>query len=192
MVHSIQTLSNGIGWFERGLMRVLVLALPLMILVNVAGRALKMPIFWLDELAVLTMVWLAMVGLSVTLKSRDAVAVTLLQDAVPPALRRGLQCISDGLVLVFAVAMLVLCYLWFDPLLLINTGFDFQAFAAQSFNFIYQEPTATLGIAKVWFWLILPLVALSSSVHALANLWQTLTVPQAEFLNHAVRVNSGE
>lgn len=192
MVRAIQTLSNGLGWCERGLMRALVLALPLMILVNVTGRALKMPIFWLDELAVLTMVWLAMIGLSATLKSRDAVAVTLLHDAVSPTLRRGLQCISDVLVLVFAVAMLVLCYLWFDPLLLISTGFDFQAFAAQSFNFIYEEPTATLGIAKVWFWLILPLVALSSSVHALANLLRTLTVSQAEFLKPAVQISSGE
>nr|WP_067286990.1 TRAP transporter small permease subunit [Marinobacterium profundum] len=192
MIHFIQKLSDGIGCCERVMVRALVLALPVMILANVISRAIKTPIFWLDELAVLTMVWLAMIGLSMTLKSRDAVAVTLLQDAVPLVLKRCLVCIADILVLFFTLALLVLCYVWFDPVRLIGSGLDIEVFAAQSFNFVYQEPTATLGIAKHWFWLILPLVALCSSVHALANLLQTLTASQAKFAEHVVLVNSGE
>lgn len=192
MIHSIQTLSNGIGRCERGLVRVLVLVLPLMILINVTGRALNMPIFWLDELAVMTMVWLAMISLSMNLKSRDAVAVTLLKDAVPPVAQKGMQLISDCLVLVFSMVMLVICYFWFDPLLLIEVDFNLQDFSAKSFNFIYQEPMATLGIAKFWFWLVLPLVALSSSVHALANLLKTLTAPLAEAGEHTVLANFGD
>ena len=188
----IHALSNGIGRVERGALRALVLVLPFMILINVGGRALRTPIFWLDELAVLIMVWVAMLGLSVTLKTRDAVSVTLLADAVPDAVRKALKCASDLVVLGFAVAMLVLCYLWFDPLLLISSGFDFDAFAANSFNYVYQEPTATLGIAKFWFWLILPMVALSSSVHALANLLDTWKTPQSELRTEASAAGAGE
>lgn len=189
----IRTLSDAIGRGERAALRALVLVLPLMILINVAGRALKSPIFWLDELAVLTMVWLAMLGLSVTLQSREAVAVTLLTDAVPAGLGKLLRCAADLVVLGFALAMLVLCYLWFDPLTLWRSGFDFEAFAAESFNFVYQEPTATLGVAKFWFWLVLPLVAFTSSIHALANLLDSLRAPcPVPGSEPAAAVGSGE
>lgn len=189
----IRTLSNLIGRAERGALRTLVLVLPLMILVNVAGRALKAPIFWLDELAVLTMVWLAMLGLSVTLQTREAVSVTLLTDAVPEAARRLLRCAADLVVLGFAVALLVLCWLWFDPLSLWGHGFDFDGFAGESFNFVYQEPTATLGVPKFWFWLILPLVAFTSSIHALANLLDSLRAPHpAPGTGPAAAAGSGE
>lgn len=189
----IRALSDLIGRGERMALRVLVLVLPLMILVNVAGRALKSPIFWLDEMAVLTMVWLAMLGLSVTLQTRDAVAVTLLTDAVPQGVRKWLRCAADLVVLGFAVALLVLCYLWFDPLLLWRHGFDLDAFSAESFNFVYQEPTATLGVPKFWFWLILPLVAFTSSIHALANLLDSLRAPHpAPDTGPAAAAGSGE
>jgi TRAP-type C4-dicarboxylate transport system permease small subunit len=177
VIRTIDTLSNWIGRCERGLVRVLVLALPVMILVNVAGRALRAPIYWMDELAVLSMVWLAMLGLSLTIRSRDAVAVTILQDALPPAAVKVLRMSADALTLLFALALLVLCYLWFDPVLLISVDFDLDRFAAESFNFIYQEPTVTLGVPKFWFWLIVPVAAFDTSIHALANLLRTLTAP---------------
>ncbi len=187
----IRALSDAIGRGERAVLRALVVVLPLMILVNVAGRALKMPIFWLDELAVLTMVWLAMLGLSVTLQTREAVAVTLLTDLVPEGARKALRCAADLVVLGFAVALLVLCWLWFDPLALWRSGFDVEAFAAGSFNYVYQEPTATLGVAKFWFWLILPLVALTSSIHALANLLDSLRAPPRTLSADAAQATAG-
>lgn len=173
----IQALSEFFGRVETVAVRVLVVLLPLMILVNVAARAFNAPLFWLDELAVLTMVWLAMLGLSVTLKHREAVAVTLLTDAVPAPTRKALRVASDLVVLAFSVIFLMLCYRWFDPLGVIDADFDLEAFSANTFNFMYQEPTATLGIAKFWFWLIMPVVAFTSSVHALANLINTLRTP---------------
>lgn len=179
----IEALSNGFARVERGAVRLLVVALPIMILVNVFGRFFKAPIFWLDELAVLMMVWLAMLGLSITLKSRDAVAVTLLTGAVPPTARKVLQLISDLVVLGFCVALIALCYHWFNPLLLMHSDFNIETFAADSFNYIYQEPTETLGVPKFWFWLILPVVSVTSSVHALANLLRTCRTPGAAFVD---------
>lgn len=192
MVRSIHTLSDWIARCERGVARVLVLALPLMILANVTGRAFRSPIYWIDELAVLTMVWLAMIGMALTLKTRDAVAVTLLLDMVPATVGKILQMLVDILVLAFALALLLLCYMWFDPLLLITVDFDTSEFSAQSFNFIYDEPTTTLGIRKFWFWLIVPVVAFTSAVHALSNLLRTLTAPSAAVVREAATVASGE
>jgi len=179
VVKAITTLSDRIAQAERAVVRLIALALPLMVLANVAGRAMRSPIYWMDELSILLMVWLAMIGTSLTLKTRDAVAVTMLVDAVPPVLMKAMKVLVDLLVLVFGVTLLVLCYLWFDPVTLMRLGFDLREFSGQTFNFMYQDTTATLGAAKFWFWLVVPLVAVTISVHALSNLLQTLAKPAA-------------
>src|SRR5690606_20609776 len=112
--------------------------------------------------------------LSLTIKSRDAVAVTLLQDIVSPPLLKTLRIVVDAVTLCFAVTLLYLCYLWFNPVVLYQVGFDFKEFAGATFNFMYDEPTATLGLPKWVFWLAVPIAALTMSVHAAANLLQTL------------------
>lgn len=167
---ALRRLSDVFGWFEARACQTLAAALPMMILVNVGSRAIGQPIFWMDELAIYTMVWLAMFGLALTIHTRDAVSVTLLQDAVPGPVRRLMRVLSDLIVVAFAAALVVLSYLWFDPITFARSGFDVAEFSAQTFNYIYQEPTATLGIAKTWFWLIVPLVAVTTLVHGLDNL----------------------
>jgi TRAP-type C4-dicarboxylate transport system permease small subunit len=173
----ITTLSDRIAQAERGVLRLIALALPLMVLANVAGRAMRSPIYWMDELSILLMVWLAMIGMSLTLKTRDAVAVTMLVDVVPPLLAKAMKILIDLLVLLFGITLLVLCYRWFDPATLMRLGFDLREFSGETFNFMYQDTTATLGIAKFWFWLVVPLVAVTISVHALSNLLQTVATP---------------
>lgn len=173
----ITALSDWIARAERALVRVIVLALPLMILANAAGRAVRSPIYWMDELAILTMVWLAMIGMSLTLKTRDAVAVTMLVDVVPAPAMKAMKLVSDALVLLFGIALLVLCYRWFDPLTLMRVGFDLREFSGETFNFMYQDTTATLGVPKFWFWLAVPLAGLTTTVHGLSNLLQTLALP---------------
>lgn len=177
MLKTITSLSDRIAQAERGALRLIALALPLMVLANVAGRAMRSPIYWMDELSILLMVWLAMIGMSLTLKTRDAVAVTMLVDAVPPLLAKAMKILIDLLVLLFGVTLLVLCYHWFDPLTLMRLGFDTRDFSGETFNFMYQDTTATLGVAKFWFWLGLPLVAVTTSLHALSNLLQTVATP---------------
>ncbi len=179
MLKIITGLSDSIAQAERSVLRLIALALPLMVLANVAGRTMRNPIYWMDELSILLMVWLAMIAMSLTLKTRDAVAVTMLVDAVPPFLMKAMKILIDLLVLVFGIALLVLCYRWFEPLTLMRLGFDLREFSGQTFNFMYQDTTATLGVAKFWFWLVMPLVAVSISVHALSNLLQTMATPAA-------------
>ena len=38
------------------------------------------------------------------------------------------------------------------------------------FNFIYAEPTTTLGIPKYWVWMVMWAFALGATLHSVANL----------------------
>ena len=179
MLKIITSLSDSIAQAERSVLRLIAIALPLMVLANVAGRAMRNPIYWMDELSILLMVWLAMIGMSLTLKTRDAVAVTMLVDAVPPLLAKAMKILIDLLVLLFGIALLVLCYRWFDPMTLMRLGFDTREFSGETFNFMYQDTTNTLGMKKFWFWLIVPVAAMTTFVHALSNLLKTAATPAA-------------
>ncbi|MGX5660741.1 TRAP transporter small permease [Castellaniella ginsengisoli] len=194
MYRAVLKFSDALSLLERILVYALVIALPLLVLVNTLARTLRVPFYWMDELAILCMVWLAMLTMSLTLKSRDAVAVTMLLDIVPPGLMKIMKVTVDLLVLTFGLVLLVLSYRWFDPLTLISLDFDFKQFSGRTFNFMYQDTTSTLGLPKFWFWLIVPFAAFGTSVHALANLLKTLaaTPHQLNSEHHAQTAMSGE
>jgi len=84
--------------------------------------------------------------------------------------RRLASMLVDLLVISFGAGLFVMCLRWYDPVGLIRYGVDVEEFAAGTYNFIYQEPTNTLGIQKFWLWLVVPAVSLSMTLHALANL----------------------
>jgi TRAP-type C4-dicarboxylate transport system permease small subunit len=163
-------LSDGILRVERGAVRLLAFALPLMIIANTIGRAFRSPIYFMDELAIHCMVWIAMIGMSLTLKTRTAVSVTMLVDAVPLALMKSMKVLIDVIILTFAGILIYLCIKWFDPVALARVGFDFQEFSGETF---------TLGMKKFWFWLIVPVAAMTTFVHALSNLLKTAATPAA-------------
>ena len=179
MVQVIHCLSDGILRVERGAVRLLAFALPLMIIANTIGRAFRSPIYFMDELAIHCMVWIAMIGMSLTLKTRTAVSVTMLVDAVPLALMKSMKVLIDVIILTFAGILIYLCIKWFDPVALARVGFDFQEFSGETFNFMYQDTTNTLGMKKFWFWLIVPVAAMTTFVHALSNLLKTAAMPAA-------------
>jgi TRAP-type C4-dicarboxylate transport system permease small subunit len=162
--------SKGLLAVERFLISALAAALVVLILLNIVTRAAGAAIFWVDELAVYTMIWMALIGASVMLKMRMGVAVTLFTDLLHERLRRVALRLVDALLLFLAATLLVLCWQWYDPAALISAGFDFDAFAQATFKFIYTEPTNTIGISKFWVWLVVPLMALSMTLHALTNL----------------------
>ena len=155
---------------EKKIVTLLAAALLLLILLNIVTRELQAALFWVDELAVYTMIWMAFIGASVMVRMRSGVAVTIVVDLLPAGLQRVLARLVDAIILIFALALLVLCWRWYDPLALAQNGFDFDRFAANTFKFIYSEPTSTIGIKKFWIWLAVPVMALGMTLHALANL----------------------
>lgn len=155
---------------ELALAALLAVAISILILLNVVTRSLGAAIYWVDELAIYCMVWMTFLAASAGLHYRHTIAVTLFKDLLSARASDILAKIVDLVVFGFALAMLWFCWLWFRPDALIRAGFDVQRFQGDTFNFIYSEPTTTLGIRKVWVWLVMWVFALGATLHSLGNL----------------------
>jgi TRAP-type C4-dicarboxylate transport system permease small subunit len=127
-------------------------------------------LFWVDELAIYAMAWMTFLGASSALHHRTSIAITLVPDALSDANKRIVRKLVDIVVFLFALAMVWFCWRWFSPLELAKAGFDTVAFQGATFNFIYAEPTSTLGVPKYLFWLIMPLFAFGATLHATMHL----------------------
>jgi len=145
----------------------LILAL---VLLNVVTRAIERPLYWVDEAAVLTMVFVTFVGASLLVHLRMDFAVTLLVDPLPAGLRHAARVVADLLVLFFGLLMVVLCWWWFDLPGIAAFGWEMQPYFAETFNGIYMERPNTIPLRKFWFFLIMPWFALTLSLHATTNL----------------------
>ncbi|MFX0540231.1 TRAP transporter small permease [Roseovarius sp. S4756] len=173
MLHRI---SQGWARAEIGAAAVLAVAITGLVLLNVVTRAMSASIFWVDEAAVYAMTWMTFLAASAAVHFGHTISVTLFTDMLPQAAAHLAQRAVDMIVVIFAAAMLWLCWRWFLPLDLARAGFDTMAFQGETFNFIYAEPTLTLGFRKFWLWLIMPVFALGMTLHGVANLLRPLAV----------------
>ena len=170
---ALARLDRWLALFEERATACLIAAIFAILAVNVILRALGAPLAWADEAAVLLMACAAFLGAAAALARGQHMAVTLLPEALPARLRAPLAVCVDLIVLGFFLTLAWLCWRWFDPVRAFAAE-SLQAYSLESYNFIYQERTLTLGVSKLWFWLVMPLFALLSSVHALAALQRDL------------------
>lgn len=175
----LSTLSCRLAGVEAAAAGLLAASVAGLILLNVATRSAGAALFWVDELAIYAMVWMAFLGVSITIQRRTGVSVTILMDALPPKLRRTTALLIDAAVLAFSVFLLWLCWRWYDPVTLASLSYSVDAFVGETFNFIYREPTQTIGVSKYWVWLILPFTAAAMTIHAATNLLEALRFPWA-------------
>ena len=68
----------------------------------------------------------------------------------------------------------MVCVLWLDPAGMARAGFDAKTLAAKTFNFIYTERTQTLNWPVWALYLIMPIFALSMTVHGRQYLLEDL------------------
>lgn len=154
-----------------GLFMAVLLAL---ILINVVTRFARIPIYWIDEASIFSMIWLGFIGASVMARLRIDFAVTLLSDHLSPRWVARLRALATALSLAFALGLIAMCWLWMDPLGIASHGFDAKAYAAETFNFLYTERTQTLEWPTWLVNLILPLFAVTLTIHCAANLLEDL------------------
>ncbi|MCZ8315561.1 TRAP transporter small permease [Phreatobacter sp.] len=167
---AIQALSAGLLSIERIAIMGLMFLLAGLILLNVVTRYSGMPIYWIDESAVYSVVWLTFIGASAMTRLRLDFAVTMLTERLSDRAQKIAKVTATGLVVIFGLALGVMCWLWMDPVGLARSGFDAREFAGQTFNFLYTERTQTLNWPTWVLYLILPLFAVTMTVHGLANL----------------------
>ncbi|HWK65226.1 MAG TPA: TRAP transporter small permease subunit [Rhizobiaceae bacterium] len=157
--------------FLAGIFMTLLLAL---ILINVATRFAKVPIYWIDEASIFAMIWLGFIGASVMTRLRIDFAVTLLSDYLPAKWVARLRALATALSLAFAIGFIVMCWRWMDPIGIASHGFDARAYAAEAYNFLYTERTQTLEWPTWLVNLILPIFAVTLTIHCTANLLEDL------------------
>jgi TRAP-type C4-dicarboxylate transport system permease small subunit len=167
-------LSDAVLRLERRVLTGLMTLLVLLILVNVGSRYSGQPIYWIDEASVFCVVWLCFVGASLMTRLRMDFAVSLLTDKLGPRNARLFKLLAGCAVLVFGLAMLVMCWIWLDPIGIARYGFDAKEYAANSFNILYTEKTQTLEWPTWLLQSILPIFSTTLSLHATANLIEDL------------------
>lgn len=175
LVRRLGTFSDRVCAIERCACGILVAVVLALIALNVFTRAFNIALFWVDELAVYAMIWMALIGASVLIRQRKHVGVTLLADSLSRRGRHVLGLMADVLVLLFAGGLVLMSVIWYDPVEISRHGFDIDAFTGSTFNFIYKEPTNTLGIRKFWIWLAVPIAATTMTLHAVVNLCEDLS-----------------
>lgn len=171
---SSQRLSARVAWAERGLVMFFIAAIFALILLNVVTRAGGRPLVWVDEAAICLMVMACFVGTSLTVRQRLDFAMTLVLDRLDERQRRWSNRLLSLVGLAYALFVLWCCWRMFDPLGLARSGFDLAKFTAGTMNFLYAEPTQTLGIPKWIVYLVLPVYGIGLSIHTFANLCEDL------------------
>ncbi len=152
---------------------VLVAVIFALMLANAVSRGFGRPLIWTDELAVHLMVWLAFIGGSAAVALKGHMVMGLLPEILSPRAAARLALVTDLLVLLFLATMAAVIWRWLDLPGLIRAGSG-AALAQHSFNFIYTDPTLTLGLHKIWFWLVMPVTVLTAGIHALAAVAEDL------------------
>lgn len=171
---SIVAVSGGLLRVEHRAIQALMFLLSALILLNVVTRYTGYPIYWIDESAVYSVVWLTFIGASAMTRMRLDFAVTMLTERFSARGAAIFRVIATLGVVLFGVALGVMCWLWLDPVGIAQAGFDARDYAGQSFNFIYTERTQTLNWPTWVIYLIMPLFAFTMTLHALANLFEDL------------------
>lgn len=170
----IMKLSSALLGVERLALMGLMYLLTALILVNVVTRYSHFPIYWIDESAVYSVVWLTFIGASAMTRLRLDFAVTMMTERLSARNQKIFKVIATGMVIVFGAGLIVTCLLWMDPVGLARAGFNAKTFASQTFNFLYTERTQTLNWPTWVLYLTLPIFAVSVTIHGIANLLEDL------------------
>lgn len=174
----MQRLSAVVLRLEKALAGALTFAILVLVGLGSVARGMGAPQVWTDELAVHLMVMLAFIAASMGVALQNHMAMGLMPESLEPKGRRRLALVNQGLILLFMGVMGWLTWAWLDLPGLLAAG-SAEAFAEASFNFVWLDPTLTLGVRKVWFWLVMPFSLVTGAVHALALLIHPRPAPEA-------------
>lgn len=169
---------------ERILVAGLMALLTGLILLNVVTRYTRIPLYWIDEAAVYSVVFLTFVGASAMTRLRMDFAVTMLTERFSERWVGVAKVISTFIVLLFGLFLIWMCVLWLDPVGIARAGFDARKFSSETFNFIYTERTQTLNWPLWMLYMIMPFFAVCMTIHSIANLLEELgLVPREQHAN---------
>ncbi len=176
----LMRISDTITRIERIVLMALIASILGLMVLNVSTRALNVSLYWVDELAINLMIVSAFIGTCVIFRRRNNFAVTIVSDLLHGAAKRWMAIGVQLINLAFALFLVAVTWIWFDPVALAANGFDLERFFGSTFNSVYTEMTSTIGLRRFWFFLVMPWFSLSLSLHCLACLAEDLSEVDAQ------------
>lgn len=73
----------------------------------IARYVVRNPMVWTEEIARALMIWMAFLGISIAVRQRSHLGVTLLAERMPISLQRLVKLFSDGLIMWFLFVLTV-------------------------------------------------------------------------------------
>jgi len=144
----LRAVSNGIFKIEKILV---IIAIPIMLIAMVFDifyrYFLNSPLIWGQELTLYTFVWTSFLGASMSIKTKEAVAVTIFVDKLNIKLKNLLILIGLFISAVFAVSILYLSINWIT-----NPN-------------ILMQKSVTTQIPMIFMYFCIPLSLLFMSIH---------------------------
>ncbi|GLK73512.1 TRAP transporter small permease [Ancylobacter dichloromethanicus] len=174
LLRAVTALSEALLTAERFAIGSLMALLTALILLNVVTRYGGAPLYWIDESAIFTAVWLTFIGASATSRLRLDFSMTLLTEHLPSGPARAMRVVSTLCILGFGLALAAMCWVWMDPVGIASAGFDAREYGGATFNFLYTERTQTLNWPSWVVYLVIPLFAFTLIAHSAANLIEDL------------------
>jgi TRAP-type C4-dicarboxylate transport system permease small subunit len=169
-LRAVTAVSEALLVVERFAIGALMALLTGLILLNVVTRYGRVPLYWIDESAIFTTVWLTFIGASAMSRLRLDFSMTLLTERLPALAVTAMRVLSTLCILGFGLALAAMCWLWMDPVGIASAGFDAREYGGATFNFLYTERTQTLNWPSWVVYLVMPLFAFTLMVHSAANL----------------------
>lgn len=169
-LRAVTAVSEALLVVERFAIGALMALLTGLILLNVVTRYGRVPLYWIDESAIFTTVWLTFIGASAMSRLRLDFSMTLLTERLPAVAVKAMRVLSTLCILGFGLALAAMCWLWMDPVGIASAGFDAREYSGATFNFLYTERTQTLNWPSWVVYLVMPLFAFTLMVHSAANL----------------------
>lgn len=169
-LRAVTAVSEALLVVERFAIGALMALLTGLILLNVVTRYGRIPLYWIDESAIFTTVWLTFIGASAMSRLRLDFSMTLLTERLPAVAVTAMRVLSTLCILGFGLALAAMCWLWMDPVGIASAGFDAREYGGATFNFLYTERTQTLNWPSWVVYLVMPLFAFTLMVHSAANL----------------------
>lgn len=173
-LRAVTAASEALLVVERFAIGALMALLTGLILLNVVTRYGHVPLYWIDESAIFTTVWLTFIGASAMSRLRLDFSMTLLTERLPAGAVKAMRVLSTLCILGFGLALAAMCWLWMDPVGIASAGFDAREYGGATFNFLYTERTQTLNWPSWVVYLVMPLFAFTLIVHSAANLLEDL------------------
>lgn len=173
-LRAVTAVSEALLVVERFAIGALMALLTGLILLNVVTRYGNVPLYWVDESAIFTTVWLTFIGASAMSRLRLDFSMTLLTERLPAVAVKAMRVLSTLCILGFGLALAAMCWLWMDPVGIASAGFDAREYGGATFNFLYTERTQTLNWPSWVVYLVMPLFAFTLIAHSAANLIEDL------------------